>query len=127
MLRLATSALRAALTIAVQPEIPLFDPGTMAYGSRHPSTQSQKVRIIRHNLVTKMLPQMLILRQPSPNKCRLLGHGRNFQRNIGFNVRAQQFLTASSDSLIASFQESALITRRAGFHEIARGYLLIAP
>ncbi len=45
---------------------------------------------------------------------------------VGFKVRAQEFLTASSDSLIASFQESALKARKEEFHGLARGYLLIA-
>jgi len=30
-----------------------------------------------------MSPQMLILHQSSPKKCRLLGHGNDFQKNIG--------------------------------------------
>jgi hypothetical protein len=52
---------RGAPTTAIQPEIPLFDPGTIAYDSKHPSHESQIVRILRKNLVTKMSPQMLIL------------------------------------------------------------------
>ena len=37
----------------------------------------------RQNLVTILLPQMLVLHKLSSNKYRLLGHGRNFQKNIG--------------------------------------------
>jgi hypothetical protein len=53
------------------------------YITRHPSPESEIVRILRKNLDTKMSPQMLILLKSSPKKCYFLAEYCNLQKNIG--------------------------------------------
>ena len=53
------------------------------YTTRHPSPESQIVKILHQNLVIKMSPQILILCKSSPDIYRFLAKYCNFQKNIG--------------------------------------------
>jgi len=50
------------------------------YTTKHTSSESKIVKILHQNHVSKMSPQMLILHQSSPKKCRLLGHRLDYQK-----------------------------------------------